>query len=123
MAEGGAFFDDGIGPNIDALSDGLLGRVASAMQDMAPYVLDHAQTNAPWSDRTGDARAGLDVEVYEEGGVVVLDLFHTMDYGLWLEIIQSGRFATIMPTLEALAAEVFAACGAVVSGQEGGDFE
>lgn len=65
--------------------------------------LDYAQANAPWADRTGDARAGLDTDVYWEGPVVVWDLFHTVDYGLYLETRWNGELAIIMPTLEMFA--------------------
>jgi hypothetical protein len=56
--------------------------------------------NAPWADRTGNARAGLTAEAYGRDHSAVLEFFHTVDYGKWLELIQNGRFAIIMPTLE-----------------------
>lgn len=122
MSESGAFFDDGIGPNLDRLGVGASERAVDAMLDIAPEVLEAAQYNAPWSDRTGTARAGLEVDVYEEGDSIWLELYHTVDYGLWLEVIQNGRFATIMPTLEAYASEIFAAAGATFTDEESGDF-
>jgi hypothetical protein len=76
------------------------------VDSIAESLLGDAKTNAPWNDRTGDARAGLEVEVSDEGGDVVVTLMHTMEYGEWLETIQSGRFAIIMPTLEKYAGEV-----------------
>lgn len=80
----------------------------------AQEILAYAKANAPWTDRTGNARNGLDVDVYHSNGEVVLDLFHTVDYGQWLETIQSGDLAIIMPTLERFAAEVFQHAGAKV---------
>lgn len=70
------------------------------MLKVAASSLDYARANAPWEDRTGDARAGLNVSVDSDGDSIVMQLFHTVDYGLWLEVIQSGRFAIIMPTLQ-----------------------
>lgn len=90
-------------------------------QQAADGVLSYAKANAPWVDRTGDAREGLSVEVYSEGGDVILELFHTVDYGLWLEVIQNGNFAIIMPTLEQFAPMIFADAGAritSISGEE-----
>ena len=81
------------------------------VDSVAQSVKEDAQANAPWNDRTGDARAGLEVEVSDEGGEVVVTLMHTMDYGQWLETIQSGRFAIIMPTLEKYAGEIQRAVG------------
>jgi hypothetical protein len=117
----GAVFSDSISPTIEGFVLGGTDRSVQAMEDLAPEVLAYAQFNAPWTDRTGLAREGLDVEVYEEFGFVIMDLFHTVDYGLWLEVIQNERFATIMPTLETYAAEIMERAGAVwVDEDEGG---
>lgn len=68
--------------------------------------LNYAQSNAPWEDRTGDARAGLDVDVEWEGEVIVWSMFHSVDYGLYLETRWNGKFSIIMPTLEMFANQV-----------------
>lgn len=68
--------------------------------------LDFAKEQAPWTDRTGAARDGLDTDVSEDGETIVWTLFHTVDYGIWLETIQNGRFSVIMPTLELYAPQV-----------------
>jgi uncharacterized alkaline shock family protein YloU len=67
------------------------------------------------------ARDGLDVDVYEEGQTVNIALYHTVDYGLWLEVIQGGRYAVIMPTLEAMAPLVFKSVNASYEGYSGGE--
>lgn len=111
-------FQDGIGPRLErgfSLDDAV-----GALEDAAGEVLAYARDNAPWNDRTGAARAGLSVEVYEEAGEIVLELFHTVDYGEWLEVIQNGQFATIMPTLEVFATQIFNRTGATLIG---GGFE
>lgn len=89
-------------------------------QQAAGAILEYARANAPWADRTGDARNGLQVDVYTEGNSVILDLYHTIDYGLWLEVIQNGAFAIIMPTLENFAPLVFADAGGRVTSTETG---
>jgi hypothetical protein len=54
---------------------------------------------------------------------VTLFLYHTVEYGLWLETIQNGRFATLMPTLEQNANRVFAdATRAVANARSGVDY-
>lgn len=83
-------------------------------------VLQYAKDNAPWNDITGNARNGLEVEVYSSGTDVIMELYHTVDYGLWLEVIQNGAFATIMPTLEQFAPTVFGQVGGVITGGGGG---
>lgn len=94
-----------------------------ALKEMAPHILDYAQTNAPWSDITGAARKGLEVDVSEEEDVVVLTLYHTVDYGLWLEVIQSGKWGIIMPTLEAFATQAMVETHSIETGDTlgGGD--
>lgn len=84
----------------------------------AQEILTYAKDNAPWEDRTGDARAGLDIDVDRTDLDIIIELFHTVDYGLWLEVIQSGRFATIMPTLERYSHELFLHLHATQTGED-----
>lgn len=67
---------------------------------------DHARDNAIWTDRTGHARQGLFYQV--EGGdkSVKIHLAHTMEYGLWLEVANGGKYAIIMPTIDALLGQL-----------------
>lgn len=81
-------------------------RVGDEVLDVAIEALDYAKDNAPWADRTGNAREGLDVDVYEEGDTIVWEMFHSVDYGLYLETRWNGRFAIIMPTLELFAPKI-----------------
>lgn len=120
MSESGFPIEDGLGEMImGAISPG--DAAEETFLEYAIEILNYAQDNAPWADRTGDARHGLDVDVYQQGDEVVLDLFHTVSYGQWLETIQGGEFAIIMPTLERFAPEVFGAAGGITAGEEGGD--
>lgn len=98
--------------SIRLLEEGAKARARLAMESMADDIRESARYNAPWADRTGEAREGLDVDVSEEDGDIVLSLYHTVEYGEWLEVIQSGRFAIIMPTLELYADQVFDRAGA-----------
>ena len=67
----------------------------------APVIETYAKDNAPWTDRTGNARQGLHgfVEDVSES-VVAIVLAHGMDYGKWLELAHHGRYAIILPSLE-----------------------
>jgi Bacteriophage HK97-gp10, putative tail-component len=120
MANGGGFFilADSISPFLENVSE-----YKAVAMDMAEGVADRmlasAKDNAPWADRTGAARQGLETEVTDEGDVIVVTLMHTVDYGQWLETIQSGRFAIIMPTLEQYAAEIHrVVAGGMFGGEE-----
>lgn len=66
----------------------------------------YMQDNAPWEDQTGDARDGLGVDLSEESEGLVLTLYHTVEYGIWLEVRYSGEFAIILPTIESQGPEM-----------------
>lgn len=105
---------DGIGPVLDYMALTTADRVADAMSAGAMEVEAYAKSNAPWSDITGAARNGLTASVSFDLDEVVLTLEHTVDHGYWLELIQDGRFAIIMPTLEALGPGIIQAAGGEV---------
>jgi hypothetical protein len=71
----------------------------------AKRVEQYAKSNAPWADRTGAARDGLTAEGYFRLTQYTIVLYHTVDYGIWLEIRWNGRYAIIMPTIEAMGRE------------------
>lgn len=119
MARMSSAIFDGIGPTLDYLAISAADNVARAMESGKLRVETYAKMNAPWADRTGAARNGLTASVELEAGEVVLTLEHTVDYGQWLELIQDGRFAIIMPTLEALGPEIIRDAGGHVT-QVGG---
>lgn len=77
-----------------------------AVIDVGVEALEYAKANAPWADRTGMARQGLDVDVNTAGNQITLTLFHTAPHGKWLETIQGGQLAIIMPTLERYGEEI-----------------
>ena len=122
MAENdsGMFIEDGFTRFMTDFSP--KAEAVEAFYDYAGIILEYAKSNAPWEDRTGDARNGLEVLVEEDGEEVSLTLYHTVEYGVWLETIQSGEFAIILPTLELFATPAFQAAGGRVTGETGGGF-
>lgn len=76
--------------------------VRSVADYYAPIIEAHAKTYAPWEDQTGNARQGLHAFVEElSTDVVALYLSHGVEYGRWLELKYQGRYAIILPTLQA----------------------
>lgn len=99
---------------IDTLSKGLANfafktanGMAEAAQGLAEELVTYARNNAPWDDRTGAAREGLTSEVVLENESLEVNLFHTIDYGIWLEIRWGGKYAIIIPTIEQLGPKIF----------------
>lgn len=105
---------DTIGPVLDFMVLNAAHKVNEAMEEGKEKLETYAKLNAPWGDRTGAARDGLNASVYFENGEVVLELAHAVSYGLWLEIKNDGEYAIIMPTLEALGPEIIQKAGGKV---------
>ncbi len=80
-------------------------RVLSAVFDLATLfaakIEAYAKANAKWTDRTANARQGLTARAFKDASTVTIILFHTMAYGIWLEIANAGKYAIILKTLEA----------------------
>src|SRR4249919_3708579 len=59
--------------------------------------------NAPWRDRTWRARRGLSAWVDNTGGpigTIIIAHDQTLDYVIWLEIANQGRYSIIRPALD-----------------------
>jgi hypothetical protein len=65
-----------------------------------------AGKNAPWTDRTGDARKllmGYTINPYDNGGEALgFGIMHRVEYGKWLEMANNGKYAILEPTVESL---------------------
>ncbi len=60
-----------------------------------------AKQNAPWTDRTGNARQSLHAYAEElANSAVAIYLSHGVNYGIYLETMQAGRYGVIMDVLE-----------------------
>ena len=114
-----SFTEDTLSGNLDFLASMALDDEAQAQLEEVAYDIEQAaKSNAPWQDQTGQARQMLYTEISSEGAVVVVTLAHGVDYGYWLETIQSGAYAIIMPTLEEYADQVAEAVGGMVTGED-----
>jgi len=124
MADTIVWYQDEITPNLKKLPDKVHRAVHGVMQFHEGRIQSHMRDNAPWTDRTTNARNGLFAKAYEDdGGGPGRDslgrftgsshkhgivLYHTMPYGIWLEVRNSGRYAIILPTIEEKGPEVMA---------------
>ena len=89
---------------IERYGDRVLTAVAGIAQYVATQMQNQAQADAPWTDRTGNARTGIfgTSEADFAARVVTIYLSHsaTLTYPLFLEIGNSGKYAVIMRTME-----------------------
>lgn len=93
---------------LNALDDKFGAAVYMYAQTGAQKLRNHAQGNAPWTDRTGDARRRLNTSVRaaDTGKGYMIILQHGVDYGIWLELAHEKRFAIIDPTIKEVGPEV-----------------
>jgi len=75
--------------------------VATVAKALEPVLEAYAKAHRPWTDRTGNARQSLFSVSELAGEIVTIYLSHGMEYGVFLELCNSGQYAIIMPTLQA----------------------
>lgn len=92
--------EDTLTPAIKSIPAFVNRMVATTMRFYAPQVENSAKSNAPWTDRTTNARNGLTARAGSEGKTHYVELSHSVPYGIWLEVRFSGRNAIILPTIE-----------------------
>jgi hypothetical protein len=103
----GIFDFDSLTPGLKRLLPQVDAGVDLAFDYIRPRAETFARQNAPWVDRTGNARNGLFVAHEKEPMVIhKLITYHTMPYGLWLEVRWSGRYAIIGPTMLAMSPQL-----------------
>lgn len=108
MANGITIYYDTLTPRSRAFPFVMTATLDEILQDLAEDVEAYAKENAPWQDQTGEARDGLTAEAISSFVVPSIVLYHTVDYGIWLEVKNSGEYAIIIPTLEQMGPEVMA---------------
>jgi hypothetical protein len=98
---------DSLTPGIQGLPSFVDKAVATTMRYHEPNVENYAKQNAPWTDRTTNARNGLSARSGKNGrSTHYIVLAHQVPYGIWLEVRWSGKYAIIMPTIEVYGPKV-----------------
>ncbi|RDY22880.1 hypothetical protein CHF27_011210 [Romboutsia maritimum] len=60
---------------------------------------NEAKNNHPWEDRTYQARNRLKGDYEWQGNLLRISLSHGVDYGIYLELCNEGKYAVITPTI------------------------
>lgn len=79
-------------------------RVAAAGEASGRVMEEYAKANAPWQDRTGNARrtlTGFGKWSGEDEGMFRIGVAGQMPYSPKLELGFSGRYSILQPTVEA----------------------
>jgi hypothetical protein len=94
--------------------------LTAAMAYHATRAVAYAKQNAPWTDRTSNARNALYARAERARPIYRIIVGHGMDYGIWLEVRWSGRYSIIRPTVDAEAPAVMKTVGMLYSSMFGG---
>lgn len=76
--------------------------VVAAANFVAPEATAFMKDNAPWTDRTGNARNGLSSKVVVNANSVAIVLYHKVPYGVYLETRWNGKWGVIRDTMAAV---------------------
>lgn len=84
--------------------------VSQLAQRYAPVMENWMKENAPWTDRTANARQGLYTEVTENIArtMIAIILSHGVHYGLFLEVKQAGKYAIVNPAIDYWGPKIWA---------------
>jgi len=94
-----------VSQNLDGLTERLLQQIGILGEATGQKMKSYAQTNAPWTDRTGDARNRLEYESKKDETGVTVSIFHQMDYGVYLEQCNNEKFAILKNARDSQIAE------------------
>ncbi len=81
--------------------------VIALAQNWGGQLEKRAKTGASWQDRTANARNGLQGKAIVKPAVVIIALAHSIDYGVYLELANSGKYAILKPTIDNSVSEIY----------------
>lgn len=81
---------------------------------------NYMRSNAPWTDRTTNARNGLYSKADQEATQHSLLISHGVPYGIFLEVSNSGRDGIIVPTWLRTSDELWKMLSKLFALMEGG---
>lgn len=99
MAKGFTIRLDELDYNLVRFDDRARAAISKVMDYQQGRSETYMRTHAKWTDRTTNARNGLFSVVTRKGmNGWLLVMSHGVEYGIWLEIANSGRYAIVRPT-------------------------
>lgn len=81
---------------------GINKKVAVYAEYKAAEIENQMKVQAPWTDRTGNARNSIYSFAITEGDETIIYSGIGVDYGKWLEIAHEKRFAIVKPTIDSI---------------------
>lgn len=98
--------DSDLNDGIKHFSDKAMVAMEMLAKTGANEIEAYAKKNRKWIDRTGDARKRLTGRSKRTLTGFRIELAHGVDYGIWLEVANEGKYQIIKPTLTKKGKEV-----------------
>lgn len=105
---------DTLTPRMKTLGQKIHAGIAVYLKAQETRVQNSARRNAPWKDRTGNARNGLFAQYSGSLDRHEIRLYHTVPYGIWLEVRWEGKYAIIVPTIQQEGARIMQGIGKLI---------
>ncbi len=102
--------------NLRAMSDRHKAALYALSQRYAAQMEAYAKVNARWQDQTSLARKGLFGYSMSRNQSLITRIAHTMDYGVYLELANQGKYAILLPTVKRFVADFIEDAQKVVAG-------
>ena len=83
----------------------------------AAWATTWMKINAPWTDDTGAARSGLTAVSNSYRNIYEMVLAYSVQYGIWLEVANSGRFQILGPAMRIIGNNIMKALDGMLDGK------
>ena len=104
--------------HLEDITEHLDEKIAAIFKANEVWAMAWMKANAPWTDNTGRARAGLTAVATSAGSTHEMLLFYTgVNYGIWLEIANSGRFQILGPAMRYISQKILKDMQDLLSGK------
>lgn len=97
------------------ITEGLDAKIKEIFRANEAWAMMWMKANAPWTDNTGRARAGLKATSTSAGTTHEMTLSYSVNYGIWLEVANSGRFQILGPAMRYISRKILADMQALLS--------
>jgi len=91
-----------VNANLDKWAKQRLAGVQGVATIIASEAAKESKANHPWENDTHHAEQGLYGKVRKDGSKFVIEHGHRVDYGVWLELANDGKYGILEKTLNSL---------------------
>lgn len=99
------------------ITDDLDEKISAIFKANEAWAMAWMKMNAPWTDNTGRARAGLTAVSASAGKTHEMLLSYSVNYSIWLEIANSGRFQILGPAMRYISQKILMDLKDVLAGR------